>query len=219
MPPLHAQAGGHAEGERLALHGGRCCWACQLLLLAGSAQSSSPPQALCHLGCAGGVASGEQWTWRDTPVAAGPVSCCCLLALPSTVCSGGSLPPPRRQACTAAPHCPQLHSGLLLQWVPEESPSTPVLRLPAIMKEQPRRARGAKWEAPSRWASKLGSRLARVARTALCIPCFCPPTSPEAADSDSENAYFESSGAGNQTGGEGPEAPGSEGNTGELRRT
>ena len=129
------------------------------------------------------------------------------------------MPPLERPACSSTPSCSLRHTGLLLQWVPEDSHSTPVLRLPAVMKEQPRRARGTKWEAPSTWASKLGSRLARVARTALCIPCLCPPTSPEAADSDSENAYFESSGAGNQTGGEGPEAPGSEGKTGELRRT
>ena len=100
--------------------------------------------------------------------------------------------------------------------MPEDSPSTLVLRLPAVMKQQPRRARGAKWEAPNTWATKLGSRLATVARMALCIPCLCLTTSHEDDDSDSENDYFESPGAENQTGGEGPGASGSEGHTGEL---
>ena len=92
----------------------------------------------------------------------------------------------------------------------------PVLRLPAVMKEQPHRTRGAKWEAPSTWGSRLSSCLAAVAGTALCIPCLCPKTSPEDNDSDSESDYFESPGAGGQTGGEESEVSSSEGNAGRL---
>ena len=102
--------------------------------------------------------------------------------------------------------------------MPDDSPSTHVLRLPAAMKEQPRRARGAKWEAPSNWGGKLGSRLAAVARTALCIPCLCPTVSPEDDDSDNESDYFESAGGGPlPTGAEDSRPPDSEDDSGELQ--
>ena len=101
--------------------------------------------------------------------------------------------------------------------MPEDSPSTHVLRLPAVMKEQPRRARGAKWKPPSTRAGRLGGRLATVARTALCISCLCPTVVPEDDDANTETDYFESAGGGNQAGEEDSRASGSEDSAGELQ--
>ena len=103
MPPLRAQAGGHAEGKDCVSWG-------QVLLALVAVAARCPCQA------------------PQSPQ--------------------GSMPPLNRSACTSASHCSQPLIGLLPQWVPEDSPSTPVLRLPAVMKVQPRRAKGAKWEPP-----------------------------------------------------------------------
>eukprot|EP00891_Asterochloris_glomerata_P005453 jgi/Astpho2/5453/fgenesh1_pg.00077_%23_3_t len=110
---------------------------------------------------------------------------------------------------------PYVHrQAVMLKWVPEDSPSTHVLRLPAVIKEQPRRARGAKWKPPSTRAGRLGGRLATVARTALCISCLCPTVVPEDDDANTETDYFESAGGGNQAGEEDSRASGSEDSAG-----